>query len=40
MIDRLEALCGRLNQFTATHLPLLARFVFAAVLARYFWASA
>jgi putative oxidoreductase len=36
MFDRLD----RVNQFTATHLPLLARFVFAAVLARYFWASA
>ncbi|RPE70999.1 putative oxidoreductase [Pacificibacter maritimus] len=30
----------RLDRFTARHLPLLARFVFAAVLARYFWASA
>lgn len=30
----------RLNQFTARHLPLLARFVLTAVLARYFWASA
>ncbi|SEK67375.1 DoxX family protein [Pacificibacter marinus] len=31
---------NRLDRFTARHLPLLARFVFAAVLARYFWASA
>ena len=30
----------RLDRFTAQHLPLLARFVFAAILARYFWASA
>lgn len=40
MLDRLDSALGRLNAFTATHLPLLARLVFAAVLARYFWASA
>jgi putative oxidoreductase len=36
MFDSLD----RVTRFTASNLPLLARFVFAAVLARYFWASA
>ena len=40
MIDRLDTLYLRLNHFAGMALPLLARFVFAAVLARYFWASA
>jgi putative oxidoreductase len=40
MFERIETALGRLNAFTAANLPLLARFVFAAVLARYFWASA
>lgn len=40
MFERFETALSRLNAFTAANLPLLARFVFAAVLARYFWASA
>lgn len=40
MIRHVEKALDRTNEFTAAHLPLLARFVFAAVLARYFWNSA
>ncbi|MBU2935846.1 MULTISPECIES: DoxX family protein [Pacificibacter] len=40
MFERFETALSRLNAFTAANLPLLARVIFAAVLARYFWASA
>lgn len=40
MFKRIDSALGHLNAFTAANLPLLARFVFAAVLAQYFWASA
>jgi putative oxidoreductase len=40
MFERIEAALSRLNAFTTANLPLLARVIFAAVLARYFWASA